>query len=89
MGERTICHQEREMLMKLEWIGTVFGILGAVIVALNIDISGYGFVLFLISSVSWAVVGLRERREALWTINLVFTFVSCLGIYRWLLSPSL
>ena len=39
----------------LKWIGTGTGIAAAFLIALNLSISGWGFVLFLISSVSWTV----------------------------------
>ena len=61
------------------------GIAGALVVALNLPFSGCGFVLFLVSSVSWTVAGLKMREHSLALLNGVFTAVNLLGIYRWLI----
>jgi drug/metabolite transporter (DMT)-like permease len=74
------------MLAWLKWIGTGMGIAGALVVALNLPFSGWGFVLFLASSVSWTVVGLKMRENSLALLNGVFTAVNLLGIYRWLIA---
>ncbi len=50
-------------MMFLKWLGTATGIAGATLVALNLPISGWGFVLFLASSVSWTVAALRMRED--------------------------
>ena len=44
------------LLAPAKWIGTVTGVSGAVLIALNLDVVAYGFGLFLISSVLWAWV---------------------------------
>ncbi len=49
----------------LKWLGTATGIAGATVIALNLPISGWSFVLFLVSSVSWTVAGLRMRENSL------------------------
>ncbi len=43
------------MLTWLKWFGTGMGIAGALVIALNLPFSGWGFVLFLVSSVSRTV----------------------------------
>lgn len=69
-----------------KWMGTGFGIAGAILVALNLPISGWGFVLFLVSSVSWTIAGVMMKENSLILLNAVFTAINMLGIYRWLLS---
>jgi membrane protein implicated in regulation of membrane protease activity len=66
------------------WMGTAFGIAGALLVALNVPISGWGFVLFLVSSLSWLTVALSRSDRPLALINAAFTLCNLLGIYRWL-----
>jgi len=51
-------------------------------IALNLPISGWGFVLFLISSVSWTVAGLRMRENSLALLHAVFTAINLLGTHR-------
>lgn len=63
-----------------EWTGTI----GALLMALNIPISGWGFVLFLISSSIWAFVGFRAKEYALARMSAVYCVIDAFGIYRWL-----
>lgn len=72
------------MLPYLKWLGTGAGIAGALLVALNIPASGWGFALFLVSSLSWTAAGLIMRDRALLALNLAFTAINLLGIIRWL-----
>ena len=44
-------------LSSAKWIGTITGVAGAVVIALNLGFVIYGFYLYLISSVLWSVVG--------------------------------
>ena len=74
------------MLSWLKWIGSGMGIPGALVIALNLPFSGWGFVLFLVSSVSWTVAGVIMRENSLALLNGVFTAVNLLGIYRWLIA---
>jgi hypothetical protein len=66
-----------------KWIGTATGILGAIIVAANIGVVEWGFVLWAISSALWATAGwvLREPGPAL--LQLVFFAKDLVGIRRW------
>ncbi len=73
-------------MMFLKWTGTATGIAGATLVALNVSISGWGFVLFLASSVSWTVAALRMRENSLALLQGAFTVINVLGIYRWLIA---
>jgi hypothetical protein len=73
------------MLRSLKWTGTSTGIVGALMVAANIPASGWGFALFLLSSLSWSAAGLVMREPSLVALNLAFTAINILGIVRWLL----
>jgi len=75
-----------ETIALAKWTGTLFGVSGAVLVALNLPVSGWGFVLFLVSSVSWTVAGVMMRERSLIVLNVVFTIINMLGIYRWLIA---
>jgi drug/metabolite transporter (DMT)-like permease len=73
------------MLRVLKWLGTAAGILGALLVAANIPSSGWGFVMFLVSSLSWSTAGLLMREPSLVALNVTFVAINILGIVRWLL----
>jgi hypothetical protein len=72
------------MLPRLKWLGTTAGILGALLIAANIPASGWGFVLFLASSLAWTTAGLIMRDPPLVALNATFTAINILGVVRWL-----
>jgi hypothetical protein len=69
----------------LKWIGTTAGIAGALTVALNLPVSGFGYLPFLLGSLAWTWAGLRMREPSIWSLNLAFTAINLLGIWRWLI----
>lgn len=68
----------------LKWFATGSGSLGALCVAANLPFSGWGFVLFTLSSLSWTIAGWKMREGSIAVQNLVFTAINLLGVYRWL-----
>jgi hypothetical protein len=77
--------KDSPVLRVLKWVGTTAGILGATLMAANVPLSGWAFVLFLISSISWTTAGLMERDTPLVALNLAFVAVDIMGVWRWLL----
>ena len=69
----------------MKWIGTIAGVSGSLLLASNIPQSGYGYLLFLISSVSWFIVAVRMKESSLMVLQRMFTCVNILGIVRWLI----
>lgn len=60
-------------------------IIGAILVALNIPESKYGFPLFLYASTSWVYFAYKIKEWSLLCIEFTFCIINILGIYRWLL----
>jgi len=77
-------------LAVLKWLGTVAGIVGALLVALNIGgtIVGIGFVFFAVSAASWVVAGWRMGERSLVAMHGVFLAINLLGIWRWLIASG-
>ena len=73
------------MLGVLKWIGTVTGVVGALIVAMNMPWSGYGFILFTIPSMTWGMVAWKMREHSLLVLQTVFLCINLMGIWRWLM----
>jgi hypothetical protein len=73
---------------ELRWLATITGISAAVMVSINLGrlVTGWGFVIFTISSVSWMAVGYAIDGNALLTQNAVLTVINLIGIYRWLIA---
>ena len=70
-------------LRAAKWIGTAAGVCGATMIALNLGAVGYGFALFLVSSVLWCAVGLVQREPSLIVLQSAFTAINLIGIWRW------
>jgi len=74
------------MAESISWIATVATIIAASMTAANLGsrITGYGFCLFLVGSLSWLAAGLLTGQSALTWTNAVLTFLNIFGIWRWL-----
>ena len=70
----------------LKWLGTATGVAGAVVLALNLPFSGWGWTLFAVSAAAWTIAGLRMREYSLVVLQGAFLVVDLLGIYRWLIA---
>ena len=70
----------------ISWIATVATIIAALMTAANLGsrITGYGFCVFLIGSLSWLATGLLTQQPALVWTNAVLTFLNIFGMWRWL-----
>ena len=70
----------------LSWVATIATITAASITASNLGsrITGYGFIVFTVGSISWFGLGLMTDQPALVWTNAVLTFLNLFGIWRWL-----
>lgn len=68
------------------WVAPVATMLAAMITAANLGtrITGWGFVVFLVGSISWVVVAATSGQANLLWSNLFLTAVNIVGIWRWL-----
>jgi hypothetical protein len=70
-------------LNTIKWIGTAAGVSGAILIALNLGMVGYGFALFLVSSSLWFAASLAQRETSLVVLQGTFMAINVLGIWRW------
>lgn len=61
----------------LQWIGTLSGLLGALLVAIGIFFIGY--LLFIISSISWIIAGLNLSNKPIIVLNFGFLLINFIG----------
>jgi hypothetical protein len=66
----------------LEWTGTVFTLLGALLLALDMRISRYGWIAFLIANLTAIFFSRAIDRNGLFTQTIGLTLTSLLGVYR-------
>lgn len=71
------------LLCAAKWIGTLTGVAGALIIALNLGMVVLGFALFLVSSVLWTAAGWLQREPSLVVLQGTFTIINVVGIWRW------
>lgn len=66
------------------------GIAAAIMVSIDAGrkITGWGFVVFTFSSISWIAVGVMEGEPPLSLQNVVLTGINLFGIYRWLIRKK-
>lgn len=67
------------------WFGSICGIGGAVLLALNLPYSGYGYLFFLVSSLFLVVWSLKTGAKHNLTMQLCFCIINSMGVYNWLL----
>ena len=70
----------------ISWVATIATIIAASMTASNLGsrVTGYGFAVFLIGSLSWLTTGLLTDHPALVWTNVVLTFLTIFGVWRWL-----
>lgn len=68
------------------WIAPIATALAAMITAANLGarITGIGFVVFVVGSIAWAVVGFTSDQPNLLYQNMFLCVVNAVGIWRWL-----
>jgi len=67
----------------LKYIGEIGGIVGALMLATNTDLSAYGYIFFTSSSVAWTITAFFMKEWSLMRMSLVFTVINFFGLYQW------
>ena len=58
---------------------------GALLLAMNLPISGYAWLLMLVSNGAWITYALVNRIGSILFMQVIYTITSIVGIYRWLM----
>lgn len=74
---------KQQTVERISWAGSLFGVVGAGTLALNMPWSGIGWYIFLGSNSSWIAYALFKRVPSLLLMQIAFTLTSLLGVYRW------
>jgi|TARA_A200000159_G_scaffold161284_1_gene182902 hypothetical protein len=69
----------------MKWLATALFLSAGTLLSLNIEISRFGFLLFLAGHVLLSWYFYKEKDWAMTTQNGFFIFIDALGIYRWFL----
>ena len=70
----------------IQWGATITGIAAAILVALNLGarVTGWGFVIFTVSSVGWVAFAVIEGETPLAVQNAVLFCINVIGVWRYL-----
>lgn len=68
------------------WIAPIATVIAAMMTAMNLGarVTGIGFIIFVIGSLSWSVVGAESGQTNLLITNGFLTLVNVVGVWRWL-----
>jgi len=66
------------------WLASLTGIVGSAMLATNTWVSGWGWPLYLVSSVTWCGIAMKTRNRPLLAMNAVFTLINVVAIWRWM-----
>jgi len=74
----------------LEWIAAIGTMLAAGLMAVDLGrrVTGWGFVLFCVVSVTWIVSGLTSDAMPIAVMNAILLAINAWGVWRYLLSPK-
>jgi|TARA_B110000977_G_scaffold197180_1_gene279098 hypothetical protein len=67
----------------MKWLATAIFLSAGTLLSLNIEISRFGFLLFLTGHVLLSYWFFKEKDWAMATQNGFFIFIDLLGIFRW------
>lgn len=67
----------------LKWIGTIAGIIGSLLVALNSGYQFIGYISFLIGAISWLIVSIQNKDKAGIVQWMFFSAVNLLGLINY------
>lgn len=70
------------MVNILSTIGLYTGILGALVIALNLGLFFFGYILFTISSISWCLYAYITKQRNLLILNITFGIINIIGLVR-------
>lgn len=78
------------VILILKWLASISGIVAALMVSLDSGrkVTGWGFVIFVASSIAWFTGAALSHDWALGTQNMVLFAINLLGVYRYLIRKK-
>jgi len=79
------------LVTALQWYGAAAGAIAALIVSLDLGrkATGYGFVIFVSSSIALVLWGfLSEEGDGIGTQNVILFAINLVGVYRYLIRKK-
>ena len=78
------------LIIALKWFASISGVIAAFMVSLDLGrrVTGWGFALFVASSMAWIAGALMSSDEPLWSQNVVLFGINLFGVYRYLIRKK-
>lgn len=70
----------------IKWLGTGLFLAAAILLSSNIEVSPFGFYLFLIGHIILSMLFWIINDKPMFVQNFFFVFVDLWGIYRWFIA---
>lgn len=67
------------------WLGSILGVLGAILLSINIGISPYGYLLMFISAFILTLCFYSSKLYPMLFQQLLFLTINAIGIFSWVL----
>lgn len=67
----------------IEWLGSFFAIIGALLIAANIHMEVLAFSIYLLSNALLAIFSWRKKHYGILIMTLFFVIINFVGIIRW------
>lgn len=74
----------KKALFVTSLFASLFGIMGALLVALNIGLPHIGYTLFLASSILWVLYSIKTLQSNLLVMNIVFGVINVIGLVNFI-----
>jgi uncharacterized membrane protein len=74
----------------LEWIAALGTMMAALLIALDKGrkVTGFGFILFCVVSITWIVSGLTSNALPIAAMNAILLLINLWGVWEYLLNPK-
>jgi hypothetical protein len=76
-------------MQHVEMLSAALGLLGAILLATRSRYAGLAFVAWFVSNIGWLIFGARHDHWFFFVQQIGFTATSVLGIWNWLVRPTL
>lgn len=82
--------EDDPLVQGIKWTATISGIIAAFMVSLDSGrrVTGWGFVIFVGSSIAWITASVMAGDGALGTQNAVLFGINIFGVYRYLVRKT-
>lgn len=82
--------EDDPLVQAIKWAATATGIIAAFMVSLDSGrrVTGWGFVIFVASSIAWITASVMAGDGALGTQNAVLFGINIFGVYRYLIRKT-